>query len=419
MLRIVAYKEIISNLLSYKFFIAVLLITVLIFTSFFVMYKDYKNRMADYHLTKPTSEDPIAQIPPNPLSIFAKGLDDAMGRSFEINRIGIDVREGQRSGNVFFSFFTAPDFLYVIRVMMSLVALLFGFDQISRERERGTLRMMLSNPISRAKILTGKWTGNFLSLSVPFILVSLLGVLLMSLDPDIHFSSSDLARLFMILTVTLIYIAFFLNMGILVSALTRKAAVTIVILLFVWVVLVFVLPNMGTLLARQVVDVPSVAALSEKRQQIWTREVLLAIEESRIGKTDWESHYRKSHDEMDKLESEYRNRFNRLIRLSKNINRISPVASYIYAVTEIAGTGIGEEGHLKQSVLSYKNSILPEVMRRAPEGESKQYTVFQYRYRSLSQIFVQGVLFDTSWLIFFNILFFVLSYFALVKYDVR
>jgi len=175
-----------------------------------------------------------------------------------------------------------------------------------------------------------------------------------------------------------------------------------------------VIPNLGNLLARQIVDVPSVAGLSEKRNQIWTREVLLLIQEGNRN-----DHFYKINRDNGLLEEEYRNKYNRLVRLSKNINRISPVSSFVYAVTDLAGTGIGEEDNLKRSLISYNNNIFPELLAPVTEGESKQYTAFQYNYRELSEVFARGTLFDMSWLIFFNILFFALSYVAFLKYDVR
>ncbi|MGD2246502.1 MAG: ABC transporter permease subunit [Candidatus Aminicenantes bacterium] len=410
----IARKEIVANLLSYKFFIVIILTVVLVFTSFFFMYKDFKERFSDYQIIKPKPEEPIAVLPPNPLSIFAKGLDEAIARSFEVSVIGITVRAGQKSGNIVFSFFPTPDFLYVVKVVLSLVALLFGFDQVSRERERGTLKLMLSNHVSRAKVLVGKWIGNFLSLSVPFFLVVWLGFALLNLDPEIHFSSNQMVRLAFIFALTFLYIALFLSLGILISTLTRKASVSVVVLLFIWTLLVFILPNLGTLFARQVVEVPSVLALNEKRNQIWTKEVLLAIQDR-----DWREHYSQIHAEQRILEEDYRNKFNRLVRLSKNINRISPVASYVYAVTDLAGTGIEEEENLKKSVISYTNNILPDVSTAVVERTEQLYPAFQYRYRLLPEVFARGTLFDTTWLVFFNILFFSLSYFALAKYDAR
>ena len=420
MLWTIARKEIASNLVSYKFFIIILLTALLIFTSFFIMYRDYKARLADYQLIRPTSEQPIAVIPPNPLSIFAKGLEEAMTRSYEVSRIGIQVRAGQQSGNAVFSFFPSPDFLYIVRVVLSLVALLFGFDQISREKEGGTLRLMLSNSVSRAKILLGKWLGNYLSLAVPFLLVTALGMALLNLDSSIRFSPGNVGRIALMLLFSLIYIALFLSLGIFVSTLTRRSAESIVILLFLWAILVFIIPNLGTLLARQLVDVPSVIALSEKRDQVWTREILLAELErqeaqSDASKTvDWRARYREINRENDEIEADYRNKFNRLVRFSKNLNRVSPAAGFVYALTEIAGTGVGEERRLKDEVIRHKDLILEDFDRNL-----KQHPAFVYRYRTVGRILAEGGLFDAAWLIIFNILFFALSYFTFVRYDVR
>jgi ABC-type transport system involved in multi-copper enzyme maturation permease subunit len=412
----IARKEIASNLLSYKFFVVLLLIVLLVATSLFIMHRDFKLRMDDYQVIRPKPGEAIALLAPNPLSIFAKGLDDAMTRSFEISVVGITVRAGQASGNIIYSFFPAPDFLYVVRVVLSLVALLFGFDQVSREREQGTLKLLLGSSVSRAKVLAGKWIGNFLSLAVPFLLVTLLASALLAFDPDVHFAAGQLGRLALILGLSLLYLGFFLSLGMLVSTLTKRAATSIVVLLFLWSLLVFVIPNLGTLVARQFVGVPSVRALAEKHEQAWTREVLLGI--SKGG--NWAEHMRTLSAEDDRMEQDYRLRFERLVRLSRDINRVSPAASFLDAASEMAGTGIGEESRLKAEVVRYKDSIIDRMIVDVGAGRrDAQYPSFVYAPRPLAEIFVGGVLFDTAWLAFFNILAFALAYVAFVRYDVR
>ena len=412
----IARKEIVANLLSYKFFVVLLLMVLLVATSLFIMHRDFSGRMADYQLIRPEPGAPIAVVPPNPLSIFAKGLDDAMTRSFEIGVTGVDVRAGQSSGNIVYAFFPAPDFLYVVRVILSLVALLFGFDQISREREQGTLKLLLGGPVSRAQVLAGKWLGNFLSLSVPFLLVTLLGASVLLFDRDVRFSAGDIGRLALILALALLYLAFFLSLGMLVSALTRRAATSVIVLLFAWALLVFVLPNLGTLVARQFVSVPSVRALSEKRERTWTREVLLGLGE----RGNWAEHYRTISRENDRMEEDYRLRFERLVRLSRNINRLSPAASLLDAATEIAGTGIGDESRLKAEVVRYKNAIIdPIIADQAAGRREARHAAFTYRRRPLPEVFAAGALFDAAWLAVFNILAFALAYAGFVRYDVR
>jgi len=411
----IARKEILSNLSSYKFFVVLLLTVLLTATSFFIMHRDFTQRTADFQIIRPKPGEPIALLPPNPMAVFAKGLEDAMTRSFEIDVIGITVRAGQSSGNIIYSFFPAPDFLYVVRVVLSLVALLFGFDQVSRERERGTLKLILGSSVSRARVLFGKWLGNLLSLAVPFLLVTLLGTAFLLLDPNVRLSAGRLGRLVLILVLSLLYMSFFLTLGILISTLTRRSASSIVVLLFIWTLLVFVIPNLGTLLARQFVSVPSVRALSEKRRQTWTREVLLSLKGG-----DWAGHMRATSDDNDRMEEDYRGKFDRLVRLSRDINRVSPAAGFLDAVSEIAGTGIGEESRLKREVVRYKNSIIDKVIaNRAASNKNAEYPAFRYVPRSLAEIFAQGALFDAAWLVFFNIISFALAFWAFIRYDVR
>jgi len=412
MFKTIVKKEVLGNLVSYKFHIVILLAAVLIATSVFIMARDFKGRLADYQLIKPEPGAPIAVLPPNPLSIFAKGLEEALTRSFEVESTGIDVRAGQTSGNIIFAFFATPDLVYIIKVVLSLVALLFGFDAVSREKEAGTLKLTLSNAVPRSTLLLGKWAGNFLSLAIPFLLVTGLGLAVMSFDPDLRLSAEGLGRFGLILAGGLAYAALFLSLGLLVSSQVRRSATSLIFLLLAWSVIVFVLPNLGTLLARQVVDVPSVRALSEKRQQIWTREVLLSYSKG----ASWDSRVKAMNEEFDRMEEDYRLKFDRLVRLSRSITRISPAASFVDAATEIAGTGIGEETRLKAEVIRYKNQSLPALSR---DRAARQAAAFIYKPRSLGEVLADGGLVDLAWLVVFNIFLFAAGYVAFIRTDPR
>ena len=405
-------KEILGNLVSYRFYVVILLSAVLIATSFFVMSRDFKGRLADYQLVRPEPGAPIAVLPPNPLSIFAKGLEESLTRSFEVGATGTEVRAGQASGNVIFAFFPTPDLVYIIKVVLSLVALLFGFDAVSREKEAGTLKLTLSNAVSRSSLLLGKWAGNYVSLAVPFLLVTGLGLAVMSFDPDLRLSSEGLGRFALILAGGLVYIALFLSLGLLISSLVRRSATSLVVLLLVWSVLVFILPNLGTLLARQFVDVPSVKALSEKRQQIWSREVLISIRE----RGGWADRVKTMNEEFDRMEEDYRLKFDRLVRLSRSINRLSPAASFMDAATEIAGTGIGEEMRLKTEVIRYKNQALPSLSR---DRTAKEAPSFSYRARTVTEVLADGGLVDLAWLAVLNVFLFAAGYVAFIRTDPR
>jgi hypothetical protein len=118
--------------------------------------------------------------------------------------------------------------------------------------------------------------------------------------------------------------------------------------------------------------------------------------------------------EFDRLEEDYRRQADRLVRLSKTINRISPAAGFIYAATDIAGTGIGEDTRFKQDVIRYKNQILPDLIR-----EKHPYPAFRYQYRPVGQVLAEGALIDIAWLLAAVILVFGAGAAAMKRYDVR
>ncbi len=84
MLKSIIRKEILSNLLSYKFSIITILSTILILVSIFVMYGDYCLALENHDILRVESGDRVEIIPPTPLGIFAKGLDENLCRSWEL-----------------------------------------------------------------------------------------------------------------------------------------------------------------------------------------------------------------------------------------------------------------------------------------------------------------------------------------------
>ncbi len=415
MLKSIIKKEILHNLTSYKFTIIIMLATVLILVSLFIMYRDYQLRVENYEILQPKSNEPIAIIPPTPLSIFARGLDENLTRSYEIRFSGqIRVGSKQQSVNNLFRLFTTPDLLYVIKVILALCAMLFAFDMVCGEKESGTLKQSLSNSINRPLLILGKWIGGFSSFIIPFFLANLIGTILIVISPQIQFSGENWLMLAMLQCSSIIYLAIFFSLGLLISSLTHRAASSLVISLFFWAILIFVIPNLGNILARQFVKIPSVQQLEVKRQQVWIKEVFERINK---GKS-WEEAQAAISSENNKLIADYRTRFNQLVALSQNITRFSPAAAFTYLATDLAGTGILEEQRLKQAVVAYKNLIWDKPTD-SDGNIVGEFPAFSYNRSSISQVLNVGGMSNLVVLILFNALFFAGAYVAFLKYDVR
>jgi len=415
MLKSIIKKETLHNLTSYKFTIIIILSIVLILVSMFIMYRDYQLRVENYEILQPKSNEPIAIAPPSPLSIFAKGLDENLTRSYEI-RFGGQIRVGskQQSVNNLFRLFSTPDLLYTVKVILALCAMLFAFDMVCGEKETGTLKLTLSNHLNRPLLILGKWIGGFISFIVPFFIATLFGTILILVSPEVQLSADNWMKLGMFLLSSVVYLAIFFSLGLLVSSLTSRAAVSLVISLFAWAMLVFVIPNLGNILARQFIKIPSVQQLEVRRQQFWIKEVFEAINEGK----NWEEAQVNISSENDKLINDYRSRFRQLVNLSQNITRFSPAAAFTYLATDIAGTGIFEERRLKQAVVEYKN----QVWNKPTDSDGNiigEFPAFSYQRSSLSQVLNFARMSNLLVLFLFNVLFFAGAYVVFLKYDVR
>src|SRR5512142_1350343 len=145
-------KEILENIVSYRFLVLTGLLAVLVALSVLVGYGDFATRMEDYALLRPEQSPRNLIVGAATASIFVKGLDANLGRLFEVSVIGIRVHNNQQSVNRLFSLFTTPDMEFIIKVVLALAALLFSFDAISGEKEGGTLKLQLASGSSRIDI---------------------------------------------------------------------------------------------------------------------------------------------------------------------------------------------------------------------------------------------------------------------------
>ena len=421
MILTIVKKEIQQNLKSFKFMVITLLILVTVLSSLYIMYNDYLLRVENYEILRPTSKEPIAITPPTPLSIFVKGLDETIGRSYRIWFGGqIQVGSQQQSVNNLFRLFNNPDLLYIVKVIISLCAILFAFDMVSGEKESHTLSLSLSNGFRRTSLITGKWFGGFISFIVPFVIVVLLGTIFILFSPHVKLNHEQWAKLGLFILSSVIYLAFFFSLGLFISCITHSSASSLVFSLFLWALIVFVTPNLGNTLARQLVRIPSVQQLEMKREHIWIKEVFDFSQAMRQGDNSrsFDDALAAINSENDKLMADYRTRFNGLVYLSKNITRFSPSAAFTYLATDIVGTGIKEEYKMKEAVLNYKDMVWNKPTDSGGNilGD---FPAFTFKRSTTKEVLAAGGLMNFTILVLFYLISFAAAYVAFIRYDVR
>jgi len=320
------------------------------------------------------------------------------------------VSRKQQSVNKVFRLFTTPDLLYVIKVVLSLCAMLFAFDMVCGEKEAGTLRQSLSSSLGRPFLILGKWIGGFTSFIVPLFLAVLLGTAFVTLQPRVAMSPQDWARLGLFLLSSVIYLAVFFSLGLLISCLTHQASSALVVSLSVWTLLVFLIPNLGNILARELVEIPTVQQLEVAHTYNVER---MMFERQRVDRSEFPKLLARATAESNQLAEDYRNRFNRLLAVSQNITRMSPAAAFTFLATDIMGTGVAEERRLKSAVLQYIHT------RGEWSGPKDSRPAFRYERSRCGETLAQAGLGNLLVLLLFGILLGTGAYVAFLRYDVR
>ena len=106
---------------------------------------------------------------PSLLAVFGSDLGRSWGKRVFIShtRIPVFTSDETSSGTTadFLGFFYSFDFVTVVQIFISLLALLFSFDLICGEKQRGTLKLVLSNSTKRTTVYAGKFFGALLTLA--------------------------------------------------------------------------------------------------------------------------------------------------------------------------------------------------------------------------------------------------------------
>ncbi|HUU28126.1 MAG TPA: ABC transporter permease subunit [archaeon] len=275
MILSIALKEFYNNLVSARFTIGFLLCLFLVPFALFVSINDYKGQVRAYETERKQAEEsakvrvysalrPEIVKPPEPLSIFSRGVSYNVGSEVKVllgEKPFLSTGRSAVRENPFFNSFFSLDFVSILAAIISLLALLFTYDSCSGEREQGTLKLMLSNSVGRYKILLGKVIGVCLALLPVVLFCYLLGALVILFSPDVSFSPGEWVRICVLFALSVLFFGLFMLVGLFISTRFRSSAVSIVVCLFVWVVFVFIVPNLSVYMARSLIKVSSQESL--------------------------------------------------------------------------------------------------------------------------------------------------------------
>jgi ABC-type transport system involved in multi-copper enzyme maturation permease subunit len=471
MFRTLFGKEILEALASRRFWVILGLCLVLIPLGVEVSLKDYRTRLQNYReavriyqeQTKTVSDvlykgGAKAFAPPSPLSFLSLGLALVNPNVAEtLYKYGeppavIRLSNNQGRDNLYEFFYGPLDLIFVVGVVMSLLAVIMSYGAIAGEKEQGTLGLVLSNSIPRAKIILAKTMANGLVLIVPFLTALALSLIILELQGSPFAAGGAWASIGLAVVLAVLFIGAFFNLGLLVSALTKQAVTALVTLLLAWVFLYGVYPRLASAAAQVIHPVKSEARLALEKAQIRANiEKEQEAEIEKLGKAMPEDERSSAFAEGKKKQEEVRTKYRTeletswqaleresdarrasLLTLTAGIARLSPVSAFVRPLAELSRTGWLEYRQFGAEAREFEGVLNRDVfdkmkLIRMPNGISSDFDqkdaaaaapVFAYRPAPLEAV-ARNVLPDLVLLVLFNLVFFAGAFVAFIRYDAR
>lgn len=469
MLRDIITKEIQDTIMSPRFVFTFLLCTILILISVFTGITNYQAELKEYsaavalnkkNLDSQASYQTLGGLgvkinrKPQVLSTLVSGIQEAVGRQASVNIAYDPSLSGSKySSNPIFAVFGALDLTFIVKIVLSLFAILFTYDAIVGEKERGTLKLALSNNIPRDRLILGKAIGGFVSLLIPLVIPMVLGMIILMIYPNISLSGQDWGRIGLIFLMFLLYLSVFFTLGLFVSSRTSQSSTSFLILLFIWVTFVTIIPKAAVMAAGQIKPIPSVHEITAQKDAYLQEVQKEAIEEQgayfkenprptdkalvpawneeiKLWLEEFQQRLTSQLDERNAaIERDYQIKVRGQQNLAVNLSRISPASALMFSTMSLAKTGISEYERFLSSIRTYKpiftKWVNTKMMRnlnlsggQQPKPELDDMPQHEFSAETFGDSFSR-MLPDLVLMVLLIILFFVGAFISFNKYDVR
>jgi len=480
MLKTIVKKEVLETIFSYRFPLFAVICLLLIPLGMYVSEVNYSKRVRDYSEQVRLADEAASKLKlqdvmagtvtirgfrhPAPLSVFTQGFESTLPRYYELTQDGFKPGESASGDESVVSVQGKVDFIFLVQMVISLIALLFASDMISGEKESGTLRATLANRLPRDTLLAGKIGGGYLALWIPFLLSFLLGAVVLMLTQFPLFAGGAGTRVVIILLATSLFILTYYTIGMAVSTSSAKARTALVAILIIWAAFQLVIPKLSDMIAGIVYPVRTDTAVSLEKSLL-TRSIDTETAKELGRQSDAifagvppevqdkpDSPERKKWDavrgeieqrakdrkaaQLGAIDETYQQQKRRQQNLAFNLSLISPSAAFARFITDVCGTGELERTKYVEAVRAHQkaldNELFGKVKRTVmlkPDGQTvlmfqatpidpQKLPKFTITPASVSEVF-KGNWPSLLSLIFWLIAPFAFAYAKFIKYDVR
>lgn len=195
----------------------------------------------------------VAAMPPAPLAFIATGQSDLFSHAVKPTLTSesymLSFTEMSNPVQLLFGSF---DLAFVCIYLLPLLVLGFSYNLLSSEKEQGSLRLMLAQPVSLYQWLLSKLALRFIIMT-GIVWISLLAAMLVN---GVSMAGEVLMIASLLLVVS-IYILFWFIVALVVNAFGKSSGLNAVMIISIWVGLVMLLPAILSQAGNSLYPIPS------------------------------------------------------------------------------------------------------------------------------------------------------------------
>jgi ABC-2 type transport system permease protein len=341
----------------------------------------------------------LALLPPAPLGALAVGQSDVHPNYIKITARSLDALvSGDQIEHPLAVASGQFDAAFVMLFLYPLLIFAVSFDLTAGERDRGTLRMVLSQPITLRQVVAGKMIVRALLLLVPAIIVPFAMV---ASNTPLDATSAQRAMLWA-LAVTA-YAAIWHGLALVVNARGLSAAANALVLAGIWLLFVVVGPSAVNLLIATRYPMPSrveaavqARAATQDATVQGSRELGQFLQDhptsGSVGREGMRQFAllqaqrdQRVADRLQSVEAEFNDQLQRQQRLAAWLSVLSPTMIAQGVLLDVAGTSTYRFAHFRSEALAFQRDwrayFEPRVLDAATltPQEYAAAPVFAYR----------------------------------------
>lgn len=461
-------KEIREQLITTKMLVSSTLIVVLLIINGYIFNLNYNRRFDKYleiynnnqeHIRKNSTklidlifENQRLIKPPSKLAFISEAEEKVLPNGLELNYFTESNPQYYKRQNIYFSTFNSIDWAYILLVFISFICISFSYSAFSGEKVNGTLKLMLSNTITRWQIILGKYFGILIIILIPFLIGIIINLIVLEFNPNLFLKLDDFLMIILFLICTILFISLNILMGFLISCLTQKPVISLSFILIFWIIFNIVIPNISWLLSKKMAPVDSFSKLNETEAQR-----MYDIDHSGKYSTSWNSDWEddppnelvlkraagaieknKAHNEIWRG---YRNTIIAQTKTAINVSKISPFSIFRFVAETISDNGFSGYVNFYYQLRNYQIN-LQNFLNQKDQADKDSYHLiwdehwatqffmskkgvsfeeipqFEYQPPSFNQT-LNNCKWDILILVLWNLVLFTGTFVAFVRYDVR